>query len=143
MRSKFVAPDESTTITLKQTLFRYGFSAEDTGGQLSMLEVTIPPHTLIKPHTHTREDEFSLVLAGPIGVRQGDETVEDVPVGSWLVKPRSIPHAMWNLADEPARVLEVVMPGGPERYFEEIEPVLREHGPSGPSATRLWPMPMA
>ena len=36
---------------------------------------------------------------------------------------------MWNLSDEPARVLEVVMPGGLERYFEEIAPVLREHGP--------------
>ena len=96
---------------------------------LSMLEVTIPPKTLIKPHTHTREDEFSLVLAGPIGLRSGDDTVEEVPTGSWLIKPRNVPHAMWNLSDQPARVLEVVMPGGLERYFEEIAPVLREHGP--------------
>ena len=62
-------------------------------------------------------------------MRAGDETTEEVPTGSWLIKPRSVPHAMWNLSDEPARVLEVVMPGGMEHYFEEIAPVLREHGP--------------
>jgi hypothetical protein len=28
---------------------------------------------------------------------------------------------MWNLGAEPARVLEVVSPGGLEDYFEELE----------------------
>jgi len=48
-----------------------------------------------------------------------------------LVKPhtRSVPHAMWNVGVEPARILEVVMPGGIERYFEQIAPILMEHGP--------------
>jgi quercetin dioxygenase-like cupin family protein len=126
---KIIRPDEARSVLLKNTLFRYGIGANETDGRLSMLEVTIPPRTLIKPHTHTNEDEFTLVLAGPIGLRSGAETVEEVPTGTWLVKPRAVPHAMWNLADEPARVLEVVMPGGLEHYFEQIEPVLREHGP--------------
>jgi quercetin dioxygenase-like cupin family protein len=129
MESKVIHPEEARSVALRETLFRYGIGADETEGRLSLLEVTIPPRTLIKPHAHTREDEFSLILAGRIGIRSGDRTIEEVPAGSWLVKPRSIPHAMWNLADEPARVLEVVMPGGLERYFEEIEPVLREHGP--------------
>lgn len=129
MEPRIIRPDDARSVTLKKTLFRYGIGAEETDGSLSMLEVTIPPRTLIKPHTHTHEDEFSLVLAGPIGLRSGSKTTEEVPTGTWLVKPRSIPHAMWNLGDEPARVLEVVMPGGLERYFEEIEPVLRNHGP--------------
>lgn len=129
MDAKVIRPDDARSVTLKQTVFRYGIGADETEGRLSMLEVTIPPRTLIKPHLHTNEDEFSLVLAGPIGIRSGEETIEEVPTGSWLVKPRSIPHAMWNLGDQAARVLEVVMPGGLERYFEEIAPVLREHGP--------------
>ena len=130
MEPKVIRPDEARSIGLYDVVFKYGIGAGETDGKLSMLEVTIPPKTLIKPHTHTREDEFSLVLAGRIGLRSGDDTVEEVPTGSWLVKPRSVPHAMWNLGDEPARVLEVVMPGGLERYFEEIAPVLREHGPN-------------
>ena len=129
MEPKVVRAEEANRIQLYDVLFRYGVGGGDSGGAVSMLEVTIPPRTLIKPHIHSREDEFSLVLAGTIGVRQGDRTTEELPTGSWLVKPRSIPHAMWNVADEPARILEVVAPGGLERYFEQIAPVLMEHGP--------------
>ena len=129
MEPKVIQPDQAKMVALRETLFRYGIGADETDGRISLLEVTIPPRTLIKPHVHTKEDEFSLVLAGPIGVRSGADTTEEVPAGSWLVKPRKIPHAMWNLGDQPARVLEVVMPGGLEHYFEEIEPILREHGP--------------
>ncbi len=129
MDPKVIRPDKANTIRLYDVVFNYVIGAGETDGKLSMLEVTIPPRTLIKPHIHTREDEFSLVLAGQIGLRSGEHTVDEVPTGSWLVKPRSVPHAMWNVTDEPARVLEVVMPGGLERYFEEIAPVLREHGP--------------
>lgn len=129
MEPRVIRPDEARSVQLKEVVFRYGIGTTETDGALSMLEVTIPPRTLIKPHVHTREDEFSLVLAGSIGVRSGDDTIEEIPTGSWLVKPRSVPHAMWNLGDESARVLEVVMPSGLERYFEEIEPVLRNHGP--------------
>jgi quercetin dioxygenase-like cupin family protein len=129
MEAKVVFPDEASTLQLYDVAFRWGIGADQTNGGLSMLEVTIPPKTLIKPHAHTREDEFSLVLAGPIGVRTADDVVEEVPAGSWLIKPRSIPHAMWNVGDTPARVLEVVTPGGLENYFAEIAPILLEHGP--------------
>jgi quercetin dioxygenase-like cupin family protein len=129
MEAKVVRPNEARTIQLYETAFRWGIGADETDGAVSMLEVTIPPKTLIKPHVHTAEDEFSLILEGPIGVRTADDIVEEVPTGSWLIKPRSVPHAMWNVGDGPARVLEVVVPGGLERYFAEIEPVLKERGP--------------
>src|SRR5918994_2570225 len=109
MKPTVVLPKGSSHLQLYDVAFRWGVGAEQTDGALSLLEVTIPPRTLIKPHAHTREDEFSLVLSGPIGVRTGDDTEEDIPTGSWLVKPRGIPHAMWNVSEEPARVLEVVV----------------------------------
>jgi hypothetical protein len=59
----------------------------------------------------------------------GDETVEQLSAGSWLAKPRHVPHAMWNVGQEPARILEVVLPGGIEQYFEQLAPILKEHGP--------------
>jgi quercetin dioxygenase-like cupin family protein len=129
MEPRVVRPDEARSISLYDVHFRYGLTSDETDGGLALLEVTIPPRTLVKPHAHSREDEFSLVLSGRIGVRTGDDTVEEVPAGSWLAKPRSVPHAMWNLADEPARVLEVVAPAGLERYFEELAPILRQSGP--------------
>ena len=129
MKPTIVHADDSHRISLYDVTFRYGVGASETDGALSLLEVTIPPRTLIKPHAHGREDEFTLVLEGAVGARLGDETVEHIGEGSWLVKPRSIPHAMWNVGDTPARILEVVAPGGLESYFEQIAPILREHGP--------------
>jgi uncharacterized RmlC-like cupin family protein len=129
VKPSIVRPDEAHHISLYDVAFRYGIGTEETGGALSILEVTIPPRTLVKPHIHSREDECSLILSGSVGARLGEETVEEIPSGSWLVKPRSLPHAMWNATDEPARILEVVAPGGIERYFEQIAPVLRQHGP--------------
>ncbi|MET1232792.1 MAG: cupin domain-containing protein [Candidatus Limnocylindrales bacterium] len=129
MVPKIVRPPGVHSISLYDVMFRYGIGSDDSDGALSMLEVTIPPRTLVKPHTHTREDEYSLILSGTVGARLGEETVDEIPAGSWLVKPRSIPHAMWNVNDEPVRILEVVLPGGIERYFEQIAPVLTEHGP--------------
>ena len=129
MIPKVVRPDEARRISLYDVVFRYGIGAAETGGKLSMLEVTIPPRTLVKPHMHTLEDEYTLILDGTVGASVGDETVEEIPAGSWLAKPRNVRHAMWNVSAEPARILEVVMPGGIERYFEQIAPVLTEHGP--------------
>jgi quercetin dioxygenase-like cupin family protein len=129
MVPKVVPAEDARRIALYEVVFRYGVGADDSDGGLSMLEVTIPPRTLVKPHIHTRQDEYSVILSGSVGIRLGDQTVEDISAGSWLVKPRDVPHAMWNVGDEPVRILEVVTPGGLERYFEQIAPVLREHGP--------------
>ena len=129
MNGAVVRAGEARTIQLYDVVFRYAIGADQTDGALSMIEVTIPPKTLVKPHRHTREDEMTLVLEGSVGVRLGDATTEDVPAGSWLLKPRDIPHAMWNVGETPARILEVVMPGGLEHYFEQVAPILMEHGP--------------
>jgi len=129
MQPRIVRPDDAHSLSLYDVQFRYGLGGGETDGAIALLEVTIPPRTLVKPHAHSHEDEFSLVLSGNIGVRLGEDVTEEVLAGSWLAKPRSVPHAMWNLSDEPARVLEVVTPAGLERYFEELAPILREHGP--------------
>ena len=129
MDPRVIRPDEAHQVRLYDVVFDYGLKAADTDGQLSLLQVTIPPSTLIKPHMHGREDEFTLILSGTVGARMGDSTTEEIPAGSWLAKPRGIPHAMWNVTDEPALVLEIVLPGGLEGYFEAIAPVLENRGP--------------
>jgi quercetin dioxygenase-like cupin family protein len=123
---KVVAPGESTTVKLFGVRFNYKIVSADSGGALAVMEVEIPAGTLVKPHSHDREDEFSLVLAGAVGVRIGDQVLS-AEQGSWLVKPRGTPHAMWNAASEPATVIEIVAPGGLEGYFEKLAPILAEH----------------
>ena len=123
---KLVAPGEGRTVMLFGVRFSYKVVSADSGGRLAVLEVEIPPATLVKPHNHSREDEFSLVLSGTVGARVGDRVLEAGP-GSYLVKPRGIPHAMWNTASAPAKVAELLCPGGLEGYFEELAPILAQH----------------
>src|SRR5215211_8098980 len=120
-RPKLVAPGEGKTIMLFAVRFDYKVTSAVSGGALAALEVTIPPRTLVKPHNHSREDEFTVVLDGTVGARVGARVVE-AGTGASMAKPRGIPHAMWNAGPEPARVLEVLSPGGLEDYFEELAP---------------------
>ena len=57
MDPRVIRPDEAHQVRLNDVLFDHGLKAADTGGQLSLLQVTIPPNTLIKPHMHGREDD--------------------------------------------------------------------------------------
>ena len=124
---KMVAPGEGKTVMLFGVRFRYKVESGDCGGSLAVLEVEIPAKTLVKPHTHAREDEFSLVIEGTVGARVGDRVLQAGP-GTYLIKPRSVPHAMWNAASAPAKVVEILCPGGLESYFEELAPILAQHG---------------
>ena len=94
------------------------------GEGFSLVEHPIAPRTLAAPmHVHEHEDEYSYVLEGEVGVQIGDEVRYAQP-GDLVVKPRGIAHAFWNRTDEPARLLEIISPGGFERYFAELAPLL-------------------
>lgn len=123
MEPRIIGPDEGRRVSLYEVAFRYGVESAHTDGALAILEVIIPPATLVKPHRHSKEDEYTLVLEGTVGVRLGDRETE-VGAGSYLVKPRHVPHAMWNTGDVAARIAEILVPGGLEDYFEELGPVL-------------------
>lgn len=96
---------------------------EDTGGSLSALELTITPGSIVVPHTHSREDEVTYVLEGEIGARVGDRIVV-APAGSYVLKPRNIPHTFWNAGSRNARTLEIISPPEFARYFEDLSKIL-------------------
>lgn len=123
---KLIAAGEGKSVALFGVRFRYKVESADSAGSLAVLEVEIPGHTLVKPHTHSREDEFSLVVDGTVGARIGDRELTAGP-GCYLVKPRGTPHAMWNAASTPATVIEILSPGGMEAYFERLAPILADH----------------
>jgi quercetin dioxygenase-like cupin family protein len=88
-------------------------------GSIAIVEHVFAPRTIVPPHRHTREDEVSYVVSGTLGFRSEDREVELGP-GGYIVKPRGELHSMWNPSDEPARMIEVITPGGFERYFDEL-----------------------
>lgn len=98
--------------------------SEETGGGLSIVEHPLAPRGLGAPlHTHTREDEYSYVLEGRIGVQLGEDVLT-LGVGDLVLKPRGVPHTFWNPTDEPACLLEIITPGGFEGYFRRVAEIV-------------------
>lgn len=107
----------------------------ETGNSFSVVEHPLAPGVLAAPpHTHANEDEYSFVLEGTVGVLVGDEVYEAGP-GSYVLKPRGVPHTFWNGGPGRARILEIISPAGFERYFEELAGVLSAGGP--PDVARI------
>src|SRR2546423_11417782 len=89
---KLVTPGQGKTVMLFGVRFSYKVVSADTGGSLAVLEGASPPGALVKPHNHSREDEFSLVLSGTGGIPLGDQVTEAGP-GAYPGQSPSNPQA--------------------------------------------------
>jgi quercetin dioxygenase-like cupin family protein len=122
--AQVIGPSDGKSVDLGGLGVRFMIDSDAAGGGFSLVEHPIAPRALAAPlHRHANEDEYSYVLEGRVGVQLGDDTFEAGP-GDLVIKPRGQWHAFWNAGDEPARLLEFISPGGFERYFEEIAPLL-------------------
>lgn len=106
----------------------FKIDAATTGSAFSICETTAQPGRLIPPHLHETEDEYSYVLEGRIGVLIGDQE-HIAETGSWVIKPRGIPHTYWNPGPDPARLIEIIAPAGFEGFFRELSQLLNAAGP--------------
>ncbi len=123
-----LAADEGKSIDLESVGVRFMAWAEETGGGFSLVEHPIPPRTLVAPlHRHSREDEYSFVLEGRMGALLGD-TVIYAEAGEFAFKPRDQWHTFWNPDDSPCRILEIISPGGFERFLSELGDLMAAPG---------------
>jgi quercetin dioxygenase-like cupin family protein len=117
-----ISPDEGAYLpTLAVT---HKVTAENFGGAFTIIEGVLPPGEMIPPHTHAREDECAFVLEGELTLDVGGEIVV-APVGSFVVKPRGVYHAVCNAGTEPVRFLEIHTPGEFENYYDEYEEIVQ------------------
>lgn len=105
-------------------------TAADTGGQMTIVEMTEPPGAEEPLHVHYREDEAFFVLEGSATLTVGDATFEVGP-GDYALGPRGIPHA-YTVGDQGCRLLFICTPGG----FEELVRKMSE-----PAEARTLPPP--
>jgi len=116
-----IGPDEGAHLPVLDIVHKV--SAATSGVQLTIEEWGLPPGQMIPPHTHAREDECSFVLEGELTCYVGGQVVV-APAGSYVVKPRGVPHAFHNAGAETVRVMEILAPGGSfEGYFDEYEQI--------------------
>src|ERR671920_1316356 len=88
-----LSPDEGETVWLRKLGVRFMIGEEETHGNFALVEHPIGPRVLAAPlHTHEREDEYTYVLEGEIGVQIGEEVLV-AQAGDLVFKPRGVPHA--------------------------------------------------
>jgi quercetin dioxygenase-like cupin family protein len=66
-------------------------TAADTGGLMSIVEVTEPPGIEAPLHVHHRDDEGFWILEGDVTFEVGGTTIE-ASAGDYVFGPRDIPH---------------------------------------------------
>jgi len=105
-------------------------TAANTGGNLTIIEVTCPPGYEAPLHVHHREDEAFWVLEGSVVIHVGETNVAAGP-GDYAFGPRDIPHR-FSVGDAGCQMLFILTPGGLEGLVREM---------SEPAATRTLPPP--
>lgn len=109
----------------------YKATAEETGGNLICLEITVPAGHGIPMHTHSREDESFYVAEGTVLI-QGDDVENNQPMkpGAFFYGPRGRRHSFHNPGPGPAKLIVFAVPGtNLEAMFGELA-VLTTQGPT-------------
>jgi len=101
-------------------------AGNNSGGQLAVVELYIPPGAGIPPHLHTREDETFYVLEGSVDFTIAGQEVLATP-GVTIFAPRKLPHGFKAVGPSAARVLVIICPAGIEAMFAELAAL-----PAGP-----------
>jgi quercetin dioxygenase-like cupin family protein len=129
----FVAPADAGVDTSLGTLgIIHKVPSALTGGDLAIVEHTLPPRTLAAPlHRHREEDEISIVLRGELGALLGDDVAYAGP-GSYVWKPRDQWHTFWNAGDVELHFIELLLPGGFEGFFERLSALYANVGSVAP-----------
>src|SRR5919112_57220 len=116
-----VGPDEGAYLPVLDIVHKV--TAEASGGSLKIEEWGLPAGEMVPPHTHAREDECSFVLEGEMKCYVGGEVVL-AQQGSYVIKPRGVPHAFYNSGAGTVRIMEILTPGTAfEGYFDEYEEI--------------------
>jgi|1185.fasta_scaffold84390_2 quercetin dioxygenase-like cupin family protein len=91
---------------------------EESGGQMSVTEIVVPPNAGPPLHRHDFDEAFYL-LEGELVFQLGDALVTR-RAGEFAFAPRNLGHALANRGDAPARYLLICVPAGFERHWARV-----------------------
>jgi mannose-6-phosphate isomerase-like protein (cupin superfamily) len=116
--------------TARGSVMMFKALAEQDGGDLSLMERTLPPGgRRPPPHRHTNCSEAYFVLDGLVAVTVGEEDLTLGPEGFVLV-PRGTRHTFGNAAEHEARLLVMHAPAM-DGYFAGLHELWnRDQAPS-------------
>ncbi len=129
-----LGPGEGRSIAAPGSSIGFKAVTGDTGGRYSLLEYIVDPEFPgPAPHLHLEMEEGIYVVEGLFRVLVGDEMVQ-APAGTFVLIPRGTVHTFTNPLPTPSKFLLIASPAGFEHYFEELAPLVEEHGYPPPEA---------
>ena len=90
-------------------------TAADSGGHLSLVEVSCAPGYKGVRHLHQNEDEGFWIIEGLLDLEVGGKHIA-LGAGDYASGPRGIPHGFAGVGEGGCRVLIILTPGG----FEDM-----------------------
>ena len=90
--------------------------AEDTLGQLAVMESTYPAGLSVREHVHAGEDEMFYLLAGELAGFCGEDRWT-ATAGSFVFVPRDRPHGFTVISAGLAKALVITGPPQLERQI--------------------------
>jgi quercetin dioxygenase-like cupin family protein len=119
---------EGDAVWMLNSLYEVRASSDETGGELTAMEMTIPPGMGPPPHVH-EGGESVYVLEGQVRYHIGGDVHEGGP-GTFFYVPAGIEENFEPADDNPVRLLVIYTPGGMDRFFKEAgEPAERREIP--------------
>jgi mannose-6-phosphate isomerase-like protein (cupin superfamily) len=112
-----VGPNDGEATWFLGTRMVIKATAQSTGGTFGLLENRLAAGFSPPLHIHHQEDESFWILEGKLTLVCDGQTYQAGP-GSFVYLPRDLPHT-FRVDGGPARVLELVQPGGHERFYVE------------------------
>ena len=117
--TSIVPSGQGHLLTARGNVMAFKAVADQTGGDFSLMERTVPPGARTPPpHRHVNCSEAFFVLDGTITFRLDDAELTG-GAGDFLLVPRGAAHTFGNSSDSPARLLVLHAPAM-DAYFEEL-----------------------
>ena len=125
---KVLGPGEGAVLSTMGVNLTVKADAGDTDGAFSLMEYEAPAAFGGPPsHRHRQMVEAFYVLEGELELTLDGRPVGLALGGFGLVTP-GVVHPFANPSPASVRFLILVSPGGFERFFEELLPIVEEHG---------------
>src|ERR1700729_1874397 len=136
MAAEVVGPGEGRAqYSARGSVMYFKALAEQDGGDLSLMERTLPPGGRRPPaHRHVNCSEAYFVLDGEVAVIVEGEELRLGPEGFVLV-PRGTAHTFGNAGGEPARLLVIHAPAM-DAYFAALHDLWHRDQPPTPDEER-------
>ena len=124
---------EGDAVWMLDSLYAVRASGVETGGSLTVMEMTIQPGMGPPPHVHSG-GESVYVLEGDVRYHIGGETYDAGP-GTFFYIPPGVEENFEPAGDQPIRLLIIYTPGGLDKFFAEAGEPAQRHELPPPSAT--------